>query len=83
MGQLRRTVTSVTNYYSTLHKIPEERRYLLHRGGSLKWRSKVVQIVCKLLNIPISGRYGRMHDIATASSRDTENWRRHGAASGK
>ena len=36
MGQLRRTVTSVTNYYSTLPNITEERRSHSHRGGSLK-----------------------------------------------
>jgi hypothetical protein len=30
--------TSVDNYHSTLRHIPEERRFHLHRGGSLKSR---------------------------------------------
>jgi hypothetical protein len=30
--------TSVHNYHSTLRNIPEERRYHVHRGGSLKSR---------------------------------------------
>jgi hypothetical protein len=36
MGQLGCPRTSVDNYQSMLRKIPEERRYRLHRAGSLK-----------------------------------------------
>jgi len=35
MGQTGCTETSVRNYHSTLRSIPEERRFRLHRGGSL------------------------------------------------
>ena len=31
--------TSVSNYHSTLHKIPEQCRFLLHRDGSLQLHS--------------------------------------------
>ena len=37
--------TSVTNYQSMLHNIPEERRLHLHRGGSLKLRKGKVDPV--------------------------------------
>jgi hypothetical protein len=36
MGPIGCPETSVQNYHSTLRNIPEERRYHLHRGGSLK-----------------------------------------------
>jgi hypothetical protein len=36
MGRICCVEMSVTNYQSTLRNIPEERRSLLHRGGSLK-----------------------------------------------
>jgi len=35
--------TSVLNYHSTLAKIPEERRFHLRRGGSLK--SKILSVI--------------------------------------
>jgi hypothetical protein len=38
MGPIGCPETSVQNYHSTLHNIPEERRSHLHRGGSLKTR---------------------------------------------
>ena len=38
MGPIVCPETSVQNYHSTPRIIPEERRYLLHRSGSLKSR---------------------------------------------
>jgi hypothetical protein len=38
MGPIGCPETSVHNYHSTLYNTPEERRSLLHRGGSLKSR---------------------------------------------
>ena len=38
MGPIRCTETSVKDYHSTLHNIPEERRSHQHRSGSLKSR---------------------------------------------
>ena len=38
LGQIGVYELSITNYQSTLDKIPEERIFYLHRGGSLKSR---------------------------------------------
>jgi len=47
MGPTGFPETSVTSYHSTLLKIPEERRYHLYRGGSLKLRKAKC---CPVLN---------------------------------
>jgi hypothetical protein len=39
MGSIGCPETSVQNYHSTLRNIPEEGRYHLYRGGSLKFRT--------------------------------------------
>jgi hypothetical protein len=44
MGLIGCTETSVTEHQSTLRNIPEERRFRLHYGGSLK--SPKQQICC-------------------------------------
>jgi len=35
----------LTNYISTLHNIPEELKYYLHRGGSLKSHTDIFDIM--------------------------------------
>ena len=36
--------TSVRNYHSTMRKIPEERRYRLHRGRNLNSRNVRLEV---------------------------------------
>jgi hypothetical protein len=42
--------TSVSNYYSTLHKFPKKRRAHLHPGGGLK--SRIAQFCLTFLHLP-------------------------------
>jgi hypothetical protein len=48
MGPIGCPETSETNYQSTLRKIPEERRFHLHRGGSLISRIEVSRKHCAM-----------------------------------
>jgi hypothetical protein len=45
MGPLRCPETSVKDYHSTLHNIPEERIYHVYRGASLKSRDTQISMV--------------------------------------
>jgi hypothetical protein len=42
MGPIRRSETSINNYHTTPHDIPEERKSHQQRGGSLRSRLKVL-----------------------------------------
>jgi hypothetical protein len=61
MGPIGCPETSVQNYHPKLHNIPEERRSHLHRGGSLKSRTRRA---C-LLASKFYSSYIRDHSIVT------------------
>jgi hypothetical protein len=49
MGPIRCPETSLNNYHTTPRNIPEERRYLQHRGESLKSKRNIICIEIKWL----------------------------------
>jgi hypothetical protein len=51
MGQICCPETSIQNYHSRLRNISEERRYPLHRNGSLKSRGCNLVGTCNFCNI--------------------------------
>ena len=55
--------TSVTNYQSTMSKIPEERRSNLHGGGSLKSRKIFLVLIVRKVLIYLRYLYFYVHLI--------------------
>jgi hypothetical protein len=60
MGPIVCPQTAVQDYHSTLRNIPEQRRYHLHRGGSLK--SRIIPLTKKSVHfkVAITEMYPRM-----------------------